>query len=194
MSNLTVELEKLEHKVLETEESINENISSGEITSNTLTHFKELQQKLQDVAEAFYVRFSSNLLSQTVTYGASTTTSRICGALKNNLDGAKERGDNPIAAERLIERKYLFYVQTVISGLKSISETNTINRENYVLVNDSVRVLTHLAKNDQLIVSDSNTMLTPSASEAIANVLNKSVGLFADDANDANDQNGSTFT
>lgn len=181
MNTIYEQLERLESKVLETEELINRNISAGKITPETVKSFEELEKSFAVSAENFYSHFKGDLLQQTITYGASKTTGEVCGALKTNLQTAKDRHDNPIAAERVINRRYLFYIGAVVSSLKSVSEMNKLDRAEYVLINESVRTLLHLATGDNVLTQETIPNANPQTSAAIANVLNKTSELFSED-------------
>jgi len=140
----------LEKLAFEAETSVNADITSGKITPATIDQFKTLHEGMMAAADE--------------------TTAKLCKGISENLKSAKNRGDNPIAAERLVERKYLFYLQLVISGLKITHKTKAISNENYNLINDSLRTLVRLADEDNIYRPELTE--NEAVETAVANAIN----------------------
>ncbi|OIO28328.1 hypothetical protein COX86_01455 [Candidatus Micrarchaeota archaeon CG_4_10_14_0_2_um_filter_60_11] len=165
-----MEFEQLEKLAFEAETSVNADITSGKITPATIDQFKTLHEGMMAAADEFYTTLQHNLTAQIIAYGASETTAKLCKGISENLKSAKNRGDNPIAAERLVERKYLFYLQLVISGLKITHKTKAISNENYNLINDSLRTLVRLADEDNIYRPELTE--NEAVETAVANAIN----------------------
>lgn len=162
---------ELEQLASGAEALIASDISRGEITPDTIVHFQKLEQGFSTVANELYSELDGKFMPQLVAYGASETAARLCKGISENLVTAKKRGDNPIAAERLKDRKYILYIQLVISGLKGAYAEKNISTDDYYTINDSLRALTRLA------IEDGIYTISPVENDAVESAVIKTLEL-----------------
>ena len=112
-------------------------------------------------------------MEQITTFGSIITATRVCEDIKNNLYTAKERNENPIAAERLVNNNYLLYLQIVFDELVSIHNNNKMTKENFVNLNEYIRTLLSLAKNDGILSEQQISLSGEDLRATIINVFNR---------------------
>ena len=146
----------------------------GEITDKPIKEFDTLVSHLETLSNIFFKEFENDYIKQIVTFGSIKTTSEICKSLRDNLSMAHEIGENPIAAERVIDKNYLGFISAILDVLDKVYSTKTISSDENIAINESVKSIFKMSLDDR-ILQQTEIKFTSSDSESIfINAINQS--------------------
>lgn len=145
------EIQEAQNYVLRIEESLMDIVSSrAKITKEPISEFNNLISKFGVIGDIFFEKFEGRHIDQTVTYGAISTASDICMGLKDNLESGMNAGRNPIEANKIIDKNYLLFYQIMLESLEKIYDENRISEENFIALNESIKNLVVISKEDKI--------------------------------------------
>jgi phage FluMu protein gp41 len=147
MQTLT-KIDETEKLIFISVDKIKEDISNKKITDLSIQNFEVLSKNFKEIGDFFFHQFEGKLEDQIITYGSAMSSSEICLLLRDNLADAKSIEQNPIAAERILSRNYLMFLQFILNSFKNIKKTSKISREDLNTINESVRSLVRLTEED----------------------------------------------
>ncbi len=151
MTEIT-EIKNAQNSVFLIEDTLKDIIDrQGEITEKPIKQFDNLISNLDILSEIFFKRFENDFIKQTVTFGSIKTTSDICMSLRDNLSIAHKMGENPIAAERVIDKNYLGFISAILESLDKIYTTKTITNDESIAINESVKSIFKMSLDDKIL-------------------------------------------
>jgi len=123
-------------------------LAKKEIGKEPILEFGNLITKFEDIGNIFFEKFNERFLEQIITFGAISTTADICKDLRDNLESSHERMENPIFAEKILDKNYLLFMQITLDSLNEIFENNEISNENFMMLNESIKNLVIISEQD----------------------------------------------
>jgi hypothetical protein len=144
----------------------------SQIGKEPINEFNILISNLDSLAEIFFKKFNGSYIEQIVTYGSIKTTTEICIALRDNLVSAHERHENPIAAERVIDKNYLDFTSVILGSLEKVYTAKKIDNEEYSNINGSVRIMFKRALEDRILKQGEIRFKNKASANLFADVIN----------------------
>jgi hypothetical protein len=145
------EIKEAQDSVLRIEQLLIDIISrKAKIRKESIDEFNNLIRKLGVIADIFFEKFEGRHIDQIVTYGAISIATDICVGLKDNLEFGMNIGKNPIEAAKIIDKNYLLFYQIMLEALEKIYNENRISDENFTALNESIKNLVVISKEDRI--------------------------------------------
>ncbi|MDD5331484.1 MAG: hypothetical protein PHE43_01515 [Candidatus Nanoarchaeia archaeon] len=180
MDHKTCNLDQSENLIFHIDELLKKSIEQKEISPQVIECFDKLAKDFEEMGNVFFNKFDQKMMDQIITFGAAITTKDICLNLKDNLTNAKMAHQNPIAAKRILDRDYLVFIRLIIDSLKNIYDSNKIENECFVTLNDSIRILIKLSKEDAIYKEDRILFSNKEGEEILVKVLNETNELISE--------------
>jgi len=147
-----VDIKNAQTSTYKIESSLEQIISvSGQITEEIIGEFDNLIKNFENLANIFFKKFENKYFNQIIAFGAIKTTSEICKGLKNNLIAGHKSGENPIVAEKIIDKNYMSYIAIILESLGKVYDVGEINNEEFMSINESVRNLFKNSVQDKIL-------------------------------------------
>lgn len=145
-----MDTQEIQNLIFSTESILDKDILNKIITKDLINNFYTLSKELDLLSQKSFDVFQNDIMDQMITFGSLDTAKEVCVNIKEHLETAQTRNENPISAERVKNGNYLMLFHFVIESMESVFKKKEVDEESFTTLNESIKNLISISKRDNI--------------------------------------------
>ena len=174
-----IRIQEIQNLIFSTEGILDRDISNKIITRDLINNFDNLSKGLDLLSQKSFDTFQNDIMDQMITFGSLNTAKEVCFNIKEHLETAWARNENPISAERVKNGNYLMLFHFIIESMKSVFNKNEVDEESFTTLNESIKNLISISERDNIYIENVIKLSSQGSEEIFVKIFSETDKLLS---------------
>ena len=179
MMTTDIPIQEIQNLIFSTESILDRDISNKMITRDLINNFDNLSKSLDLLSQKSFDTFQNDITDQIITFGSLNTAKEVCINIKEHLETAQTRNENPISAERVKNGNYLMLFHFIIETMESVFKDNEVDEESFTTLNESVKNLISISGRDNIYTENVIKLSSQGSEEIFVQIFSETYKLLS---------------